>query len=364
MKPVFSFLLVLIAAAACSPKEEPGPGSAGPVTDTLVVRDTIGVLMGDSCYVFGMISSAEALPGGGIVLLDRRTGLISEFDSSGDFVTSFGGLGEAPGEFNYPGIMTVLGDGRIAAMDWMDMEVCFFAEDGSYLLSRPNRGSEMPLSMSALGDSSFVTYSCPTRRIEDTWKMGYELSIWEGTSAEPSAVPFSHLFDFGQEDYDFRPGYLAVAGGPDGRVYMHRMDSARYLIEVIDESGSIVDSILGQDVHTTWDQMERYPSLPAVTFAVQIDDQRDQVSGEMTDCPPQVENLGVDSLGNIWARRGNSDGFIWDVFSPRGELVRHVVLPTLPDTAMVRVNVTRNGIVAWDLAPEDYPKVYLLAFRE
>jgi sugar lactone lactonase YvrE len=110
--------------------------------------------------------------------------------------------------------------------------------------------------------------------------------------------------------------------------------------------------------------MERFQSLPAITFAVQLDDQREQVSGELTEFPPQIENLGVDSAGNIWAQRGTSSGFFWDVYSPQGELVRQVTLTSLPDTAMVRIHVNRHGIVAWDLAPEDYPKVYLLSFKE
>ncbi len=253
--------------------------ASGIETDTLIVIDSIGVLMGDSCYMIGDIIKAEALPGGNVILFDRSTGFISTFDENGEFVFSFGGLGEAPGKFNLPGQMTVLGDGRIAVLDWMDREVCFFSAEGEYLGSRPNLGFEMPLTMTSVGDSCFVLYSCPTRQIEETYKMGYELNIWEGMSEEPRATPFSHLFDFGMEEYDFRPGYLAVAAGSNGRVYLHRMNSEEYLIEVLDLYGQPIDSIYSEALRLSWDNIERYPNVPYATFRVTIDDESKQLSG-------------------------------------------------------------------------------------
>jgi hypothetical protein len=360
----FGIVLFLLLPLACGDTENRVAADEILEVDTLGITDTIGVLMGDSCYMFGSITSLEALPGGGAVVFDRNTGLISIFDENGEFVRSFGGLGEAPGRFNLPGKMTLLGDGRIAAMDWRDMEVCFFSSEGEYLGARPNRGSEMPLLMEAAGDSGFVTYSCPSRQIEDTWKMGYELCIWEGTSPQPVAVPFQHLFDFGQEEFDFRPGYIAVTADAEGRVFMHRMDSNEYVIEVYDEKGNPIDSILGDPESTSWDEMDRYPYIPVATFMVQVDDQSEQKSGELPDNPPQVERLGVDSLGNVWAQRGNTPGYAWDVFSPSGELLRRVECPVLPDTSFYVVDINRYGIVAWDPAPEDFPRVFMLSFME
>jgi len=356
-----AFLTIL---SACGGNGDTNDGAVPVTEDTLTVTDTVGVLMGDSCYMFGSIVSAEALPGGGAVLMDRRTGLISTFDGNGEFISSFGGLGEAPGEFNLPGSMTLLGDGRIAAMDWRDMEVCFFDLTGEYLGCRGNMGSEMPLSMSAAGDSCFITYSCPSRQMEDTWQMGYELSVWEGTSDEPRSIPFRHLFQFGEEEFDFRPGYIAMAGGSDERLYIHRMNSDQYVIEILDLDGNPVDSIVGESSEADWEDMDRYPYMPVAIFAVQIDDEMQQLQGDLTEAPPQVERLGVDSTGNIWARRGNDPGFEWDVFSSDGVLLKRVTMTALPDTSMVVVNVNRFGAVAYDLGPEDYPKVYLLSFGD
>jgi len=333
--------------------------------DTLIVTDSIGVLMGDSCYMIGSIIKAEVLPGGEVILFDRSTGFISTYDENCEFVSSFGGLGEAPGKFNLPGQMTVLGDGRIAAMDWMDREVCFFSPQGEYLGSRPNLGFEMPLTMTAAGDSCFVIYSCPTRQIEETYKMGYELNIWEGTSEEQRATLFTHLFDFGQEGYDFRPGYLAVTSDSHGRVYLHRMNTENYLIEVYNLDGEPVDTIESESVLIPQEEIDRFIYVPVATFMVQDENGNgQQISGEYTEFAPQIENLGIDSLGNLWAQRGTTEEMMWDVFSPEGKIIRQVTLNAFPDSAMIHVEVNEHGIVAWDLIPEDYPRLYRLELKQ
>ena len=358
-----TFIMVL----ACGGEEPAVPQEdiTETVIDTLIVTDSIGVLMGDSCYMIGSIITAEVLPGGGVILFDRSTGLISTYDKNGEFVSSFGGLGEAPGKFNLPGQMTVLGDGRIAAMDWMDREVCFFSPEGEYLGSRSNLGFEMPMTMTAAGDSCFIIYSCPSRQIEETYKMGYELNIWEGMSEEPRSTPFFHLFEFGMEEYDFKPGYLAVAAGSDGHVYLHRMNSEEYLIEVLNLDGQPVDTIRSESILLHGDDIERYLNIPIATFMVQDENGEGQrLSGDIPEYIPQVEYLGVDSTGNLWAQRGTSEELMWDVFSPEGEKIREVYLTAFPDSMYIHVEINEHGIVAWDLAPEDYPRLYRLELKQ
>ncbi|MCD4700954.1 MAG: 6-bladed beta-propeller [Candidatus Aegiribacteria sp.] len=365
MKTYICFAAAVILTFSCGGEQAPVglEEPAGPEIDTLTVTDSIGVLMGDSCYMFGSIIKAEALPDGGVLLLDRSTSLISVFDLDGKFVRSFGGMGEAPGKFNLPGQMTVLGDGRIAVVDWMDREICFFSPEGEYLGATPCTGYGRPLSMTAAGDSCFAIYSCPTRQIEGTFRLGYEINFWKGMSEEPIATPFSHLFDFGMEEYDFRPGYLAIAAGSNSRIYLHRMNSEEYLIEVLDLYAQPIDSIYSEALLLSWDEVERYPSIPFTTFRVMIDDESQQLSGELTEYVPQVENLGVDSLGNLWAQRGTAPGQVWDVFSPEGEKIREVYLTAFPDSMYIHVEINEHGIVAWDLVPEDYPRLYRLGFR-
>lgn len=361
---LLTLLPLLIMACGDLSDDHPAEAQNRIVVDTLIVSDSIGVLAGDSSYMFGYIACAEALPGGGAILLDQRTGLVSSFDSEARFISSLGGLGEAPGRFNRPSLMTVLGDGRIAVIDWMDREVVFFSPEGEYLGSRTTPHRDTPLDIRAAGDSGYVIYSTPIRQVEGTFRMGFEVNIWQGMDQEPAATVFSHLFDFGQENYDFRPGYLAVAADEDGRVYLHRMNSDEYLIEVFGPYGNSIDSIASEPVILTWEQAERYCYVPQVMFGVQDEGETHQVRGEMTEYLPQVERMGIDSIGNLWAQRGTSVEIMWDVFDPQGEQTQQVYLTSFPDTVFMRIQVNEHGIVGWNLAPEDYPKLYFLEYKE
>ncbi|MEN8208437.1 MAG: 6-bladed beta-propeller [Candidatus Fermentibacteria bacterium] len=342
--------------------EEP----AGFETDTLVITDSIGVLMGDSCYMIGTIAKAEALPDGKVILLDGTRGTVSLFDSNGDFVFSFGGRGEAPGEFNMPNQMTVLGDGRIIVLDAMDRELCFFSSEGEYLGSRPNSGAGgRALAMTAAGDSCFVIYSSIYKFLGDTFGMGFEVDIREGMCEEPAANLLSHLFSFPDESYDFKPGYVTIAGGENNRVYLSRMCNNDYEIEIYDIEGQPVDTIRSEPVRVNLEEMVRSPQIPIVSFMVGDGEGNNQaIYGDVPEFLPQVERMGVDSGGNLWAQRGTAvQHVIWDIFSPAGEKIREVHCSAFPDSVLLYIEVNSHGIVAWEPWPEDYPRLYRLAFK-
>lgn len=352
-----SFLVI----ACGQPAEQGEPTDGGIDIDTLVVRDSIGVLMGDSCYMLGRIVKACALPGGGVAVLDGSTGKISVFDGDCGFVRSFGGLGEAPGLFQMPFEMTVLGDGRYAVFDWMGIKVSFFDRRGEYLGSRRNPGMEMPLAMTSISDSSFVLYSCPTYQTEDGYRMGYEVNVYRGMEEESYSKPFQHTFSFGQEDYDFKPGYLAVASDQNGRLYISRMYSPDYEIEVYDMEGEPVDTISSQPLYLPYEDLERPLYIPIARFMVMNEEgDSEQKMGEAPEMCPQIERLGVDSLGNVWAQRGPSEVYRWDIFSPDGWKIGEAYTEAFSDTAYTRIHVTEHGVVAWEPNPEDYSRVYLL----
>ncbi|MBD3369245.1 hypothetical protein GF402_02655 [Candidatus Fermentibacteria bacterium] len=354
---VVPFLLL-----SCGRPSEEEETVVPPITiDTLVVRDSIGVLVGDSCYMLGRITKACPLPGGGVAVLDGSTGKVSVFDSDCEFVRSFGGLGEAPGTFQMPYEMTVLGDGRYAVFDWMGTNVSFFDQRGEYLGSRRNPGLEMPMGMTSISDSCFVLYSCPTYQTEDGYKMGYEVNVYRGMDEESYSTPFRHSFTFGQEDYDFKPGYLAVASGPSGNLYISRMCSPDYRIEVYNLEGEPVDTIESERVHLPWEDLKRPLYIPIARFMVTDGDgNSEQKMGDTPEMCPQVERLGVDSLGNVWAQMGPSESYRWDLFSPDGERIGEAYTEAFPDTVYTRIYVTEHGVVAWEPNPDDYARVYLL----
>ena len=367
MKSLFCLIISVLLVIACGGEETPVgiEEPAGPEIDTLIVTDSIGVLMGDSCYMFGSIAKAEALSDGRTVLLDGIRGTISIFDSNGDFILSFGGLGEAPGKFNMPNQMTVLGDGRIVVSDDRDREVCFFSSEGEYLGSRPNPGSGGgSLTMTAAGDSCFMVYRSIYKFLEGTFGMGFEMNIWEGMREEPTATLLSHLFTYPDDDYDFKLGYITVTAGENDLVYLSRMCNEDYEIEVYDLEGKPVDSIQSEPVRVSLEEMVRTPQIPIVSFMVGDGEGNNQVIyGDVPEYLPQVERMGVDSRGNLWAQRGTTPNLMWDVFTPSGEKTSEVYCNAFPDSVLVYVEINRHGIVAWEPWSEDYPRLYRLGFK-
>jgi hypothetical protein len=75
---------------------------------------------------------------------------------------------------------------------------------------------------------------------------------------------------------------------------------------------------------------------------------------------PFISDLGVDSEGNIWARRGGVEQDMWDVLSPEGVWLREAVIETFTPESIPKVVMGPGGFIAFELNPEDVCRVLLL----
>jgi hypothetical protein len=362
-------LMLGLLCLACGGDEEAPPADVtdgAPPVDTIAPVDSVGIEMGDSCYVLGSITDAEAVPEGGLVVLDRVTCKVTVYDGDGLFVTRFGGKGEAPDHFQWPTALAVLGDGRIAVKDGMGGDIALFTPDGDLLGRLPGDARVEPSwNMEALGDSALLVYSCPSRMVEGSFRQGYQLSLVPTEADAQPRTLFSHTYVVGEGEFDFRPGYICVAAG-DGTVFLHRMASEDYLIEVMDGFGGSLDTIRSESRAMPLDSIGfgRQHMIPVARFAnTDGSGNTTQSAGTPPESVPQVLEMGTDSSGNLWAMRGTAPDFRFDVFSPGGEKLREVVAVGLPDSAWLSFDVGPGGVLAWDISPEDYPRVYRLGAR-
>lgn len=67
----------------------------------------------------------------------------------------------------------------------------------------------------------------------------------------------------------------------------------------------------------------------------------------------------MDCNGDIWVGQGYTSIPTFEVYSPDGELLYVAVIPE-PDGAEGVEYCFRNGYLAYDRQPVDYPKVYML----
>lgn len=358
---LFSSVLLYSACGDNSPADHALP-AGGLQPDTLHAVDSIGVLMGDSNYVLGAIADFTTLPESSPAILDRIKGTVSVFDSSGLFQYSFGGFGEGPGEFQHPFCMTRLSSGIFIVAEMMG-NVTALDADGEFLAGwKIESMGVLPLECIPFDDSTFVCY-CFSMKMEETgFKVNYSLKRFNALTGEVVTSYFDWLGE-PSPSTDFTPAYLVATGDGNGNLFVSRVENPVWMVQVYGEGSEPVDSILafpGRERSAASDST-MIPGVLSVRYAFSDGDNGTQM--EMVNMPelhPFISALGVDSEGNIWCRRGGFPGDVWDVMSPAGEYLREV-FSVLPDSAyFIQMDVTPNGILAFDLFTEDYHKLYIM----
>ncbi len=357
------FLMVGILSLACEKAttiNEPTTEESIPI-DTLTAVDSIGILMGDSCYTLGAIADYTMFPGSNPVILDRIKGTVSLYDSSGVFLSNFGGIGEGPGEFQGPMSLVRLSSGIILVMDRFAKVVSFDSE-GQYLNSWTMEGlGGFSIESMPFDDSTFVSYSFSMRQNDNGYGINFIMNRYHVITGEI----LTEYFNWSGEprpSTDFTPGYIVAASDGMGRVYLSRIQSENWMIEVYGADAEPLDTIylFPERERLTAPDSVMIPGIVYITYAFSDGETHQRESVNMPEAHPFISALGVDDSGNIWCRRGGLPGNMWDVVSPEGEQLREVFV-TLPDSAYyIDMDVNPYGILAFDLMTEDYHKLYVM----
>ncbi len=72
-----------------------------------------------------------------------------------------------------------------------------------------------------------------------------------------------------------------------------------------------------------------------------------------------ISGLFVDDRDNIWVAQGYTAVPTFEIYSPAGELEGYAVIPELEGVTQLRYCL-KNGMLAFDYGPVDYPKIYVL----
>lgn len=361
---VFLSLACMLFCFACSeqPAADPEPAETALPCDTLTAVDSIGVLMGDSSYVLGVIADYTTISGGQPAILDRLKCSISVFNPDGTFQFSAGRTGEGPGEFQYPFHMTRLSSGVFIVVELMG-EVTALDETGEYLSgwTYPGRGA-MPIDCIPFDDSTFVGYFFSMKFEDTSISIEYSLRRYSALTGNVTAEYFSWIGDPAPST-DFTPAYLVAAADGNGNLYVSHIENEQWLIEVYGSQPEPVDSIIlfpERERVALPDSGGFVPGCIAVRYGFEENGEMLQEMVNMPEEHPFISELGVDCDGNIWCRRGGVPGNLWDVVSPDGEHLREVFV-SLPDSAyFIDMDISPHGILAFDMFTEDYHKLYIM----
>jgi hypothetical protein len=360
-KSVYAAVLGALLAG-CGRPDGHHPAQA---VDTLLIAivDTLGVEYGDTSQMFGLIRSAEWTPGGEIAVLDMNRCGVQIFSREMVETARLGRRGEAPGEFQLPGSMTVMPDGSVAVVDIVGMKVTVFAPDGS--VDREIRGFTMapPLELQGLDDSSFAAMSMTMMATDgdDGIAQGSLRLDRYSDSPEP---------DLTYAEYPLpAPGSV---GGPDGpRFEFACTPDSRVVISEQSDTLLHVRRFAGDGTRDL-EIREEYDRIPwpeeergeALALSIMISD--GSVNTEARSVPVEDEyrticrSVQVDSLGRIWLEMTDTAESCFRVLSPEGELLFIAVPEDREALDGCTWSITPQGMLAIDANPDDWPKVLLV----
>ncbi len=358
-------VLALVALVICSCGEDSGESASVERVDAdtlyyLMPCDSIGIDIGDSCYVFGDIWARCAFPDGTTGVLDRSTGSVKFYSPNGEYIREFKPLGSGPGEF-----MTIdrlgcdmLGNIMLASfydrkLAWFDPEFSLIEE---VMFTSGNRGG--PMRVYPAPDTGFVVV---TSIFQAPDSAGCVVALFRG-SDEPEIIYRKRLTIFDQF------GEYQVA---TSMIFNTDQYGNVYISDRSEDTFNIVCYSPGGDTLYCIDQ----PYEPVRRSQEEIDNALENARQNWIDAtgstagfnwePPEyhssVSSIMVDGTGRIWVKGGGVDT-LYKVFSGTGEYLNDctLLMPDWQEIGSWSVNIGPHGIVASTDNPEMYPVVYML----
>ncbi len=363
---IFTVLLLTFACDNSTPSADAQPEESIPDTLTLSVSDTIGVLMGDSLQEFGSLADVEFDEEGNILALDAMKGRISIFTPSGEFVEFIGRHGAGPGEFQYPNCFAQLTDGSIVVADFSGATISQFNAQNEFVDRLAGFAMVPPMFPAAgPGGSYFAGNMAIDMSVEGGLPTGSSfIGLYRG-GLEPETILLSHPLDISIDaDGDVNVDNVDVKWDSDsrGNLFYAVSDGLTYSLNGVTAEGGHIFTIEKdwQPVAKTEEEMleESYQEGLSRSDGGESTVNR----GERVNQNPYhiaIDGIYIDDNDRIWVKQGYTDIPTFEVYSTEGEFLQHVTIPSLAGIDQLSFSF-KNGMLAFDVGPTDYPKIYIL----
>jgi hypothetical protein len=191
----------------------------------------------------GAVSGVEADSKGNIYVLDNYDDKVLKFDQAGKYLTSIGGKGQGPGEFQAPIRIIVDGQDRLYVQDIVRMALFVFSADGKFLkgINGPGiilRGCQISLDSHA--DIICGYEALPAMNERQVYAIARFDSAFKPVRVlyeRPGGFTFKMVNGRLIEAPRFTPGVI-WAVGPEDRLYVSYNDS--YDIRVLSATGALI----------------------------------------------------------------------------------------------------------------------------
>jgi hypothetical protein len=367
-----SIVAVMSGCGNDAEPETPADTSSSEAVDTLIIAitDTIGVEMGDSSYVFGMLMEVAHGADGNIIALDMNRSCLSIYSPDGEFIGYIGSPGPGPGEFLIPIDFAVMSGGGIAVSDAVARNISFFDAEGIFQEAMEGFFPTPPMSIEGCPDGGFIGQSMSMVMTGETMDASLQLCKYtDNTEADIVyfSKPMEMDFSGGDQATLQRGPEFDFAVGPDGSVFVAELSDTLFAV-----SGYSPD---GEEFLTLYEERERTPLTQEEIDAGSLNLSIMIVNGEASAGMDRVENvfpwrnviasIGVDSMERIWVEMACTDTPVWRVYDYSGTLL-FVAVTDVEFTAVTRPSfmIDAGGILACDRDPMDYPKIYSFELLE
>lgn len=346
-------LLVLIAGfSACS-----GPEWSEPFPERLqiTVTDSIGIEMGDSCYVLGAIADAVVSPEGSILVLDRSACVIRVFSASGVFQELISRRGSGPGEMSFPLKLSLFSNGSMMIWDMGKQCITLLDENGESIQDIIPQGFFPPLQPVAIGEDQYGACSLVFNIDNDDAIVILSPTMFNLNSSEPELCLFSDTMRFNAEKAQSNPSMtglmdnVIMCSNHNDQLFYTRISSSSYEVRGFSASGGILfcASVDLPPVAKTPEEIQEEEQYYAAMFGL-----GSLPSGIETPAyHNMIAGIGVDETGLLWVQRGTEPGPVFDVFDSRGS---HVATAEFPGQGRFwSFSITPFGALAWNSDPLD-----------
>jgi hypothetical protein len=373
MKRLIAIAIILSALAMMT-------GCGGSDTDTgsaensgsqpeydLVKVDSIGIDIGDSNYMFGMIIDVTYLVDGRIALLDILQQQVLVYSGDGEFLGRAGRGGRGPGEFVSPYSLTFLSDGGFAVSDIQQAKVVFFGSDLGYLRELSGFPFMAPDRISCGPDGSITgrIYGYYWDEDAEEYFSGAEFCLWSD-SIEPDITFLESYYSSSSDDrvsYNF-------GSNPEGQLVCALSSKTDYSLVGYTSAGdtSFTVDIPWETTYVTQEELD-----VARPYAVIPGPGSDATSAELSSnwVPDSVRSaaviVGFDGEGRLWVKSGKGADAspVFDLYDMSDGSFITSSETTLPAIARYwGFKVSESGILGWDHNPSDYTRVYILKLVE
>ncbi|WP_419940645.1 hypothetical protein [Candidatus Palauibacter sp.] len=353
-----------------------------------VERDlTIGTETGMPEYQFGRVVDVEVRPDGRIYALDQMSARVRVFNSRGEYLFSFGGLGEGPGELSNHeplGALAVLADsaGDLLVVDRVSNRLNRFTGDGEflgYVDLGVQSGRVEPIVSAVLPNGDHLVH----RVVRDTWngilrvgsRDGRILDTLLAFSLQPRAWGLAQRNAQGRTEALMHSPLWAIL--PDGRVVAGRSDQSSFQVWGPNKRLEMVVRRHEENPVLSESGQERYLDRLMEIWETMFKDEgeseewvEEQIGrGREVYIPPErlpaVTGFAWGPEGTIWVRAARPVELMtwhvlyarppvrefwsrnWDVFSADGRLLGTVVLP--PRFTLLRI----RGLYIYGVEEDD-----------